>query len=70
LKAKACSEGGGVEVDGGSAIMTKSLMKRMAVTHFEAVVEAVACSGAGDEATTCSKAGIKDGRWRWQRGGF
>jgi hypothetical protein len=69
-RSKACSEGGRVKVDGGNTIMTKSLMKRMAVTRFEAVVEAAACSGAGDEATACSEVGIKDGRWWWRRGSF
>jgi hypothetical protein len=48
------SKGGGVEVDGGSVTMTKSLRKRT-----------VARSEAGVEAMTCSGAGIKDGRWQW-----
>jgi hypothetical protein len=55
-----CSEGGGVEVDGGSVIMTVSLRKRTAM----------ACSEAGIEVAVCSGAGIEDGKWRWQRGGF
>jgi hypothetical protein len=60
------SEGGGVEVDGGSAIMTKRLRKRMAVTRSKVEVEAAVCSGAGDEAAACSEAGIEDSRWqRW-----
>jgi hypothetical protein len=48
------SEEGGVEVDG--------LRKRMVTALFEAEVEVVACSEAGDEAATCSGARIKDGR--------
>jgi hypothetical protein len=56
----ACSEGGGVEVDGGSMIMTMSLRKRTAMARSEAGVEVVVCSGAG----------IEDGKWRQQRGGF
>jgi hypothetical protein len=50
----ACSEGGGVEIDGGSATMTKSLRKRTTAAQSEAGVEAVACSGAR----------IGDGRWQ------
>jgi hypothetical protein len=65
-----CSEGGGVEVDGSSTTMTKSLRKRMAAAHSEAGVEAVVCSRAGDEAAVCSGAGIEDGRWRRWRGSF
>jgi hypothetical protein len=45
--AVARSEGGGVEVDGGSTTMTKSLRKRTATTCSDAEVEATACSGAG-----------------------
>jgi hypothetical protein len=41
----ACSKGGRVEVDGGSAIMTKSSRKRTAPTRSE--VEAAACFGWG-----------------------
>jgi hypothetical protein len=52
-------EGGGVEVDGGSAIMTKSLRKRMAMARFEAGVKAVACSVAGDEARCASGLGSR-----------
>jgi hypothetical protein len=51
--AAAHSEGGRVEVDGSSAIMTKSLRKRTTVARSEAEVEVAVCSGAG----------IKDGRW-------
>jgi hypothetical protein len=64
------SEGGGVEVDGGSAIMTKSLRNRTAMTRFEARVEVAACSEDGDEAAACCRAGIEDGRWWQQRGSF
>jgi hypothetical protein len=64
------SKGGGVEVDNGSATMTKSLRKRMVAARSEAGVEVAACSRAGDEATVCSGAGIEDGRWWWWRGGF
>jgi hypothetical protein len=53
-------EGGRVEVDSGSATMTKSLRKRTAA----------ACSEAGVEAAACSEARIEDSRWRWRRGGF
>jgi hypothetical protein len=62
--AAARSEGGRVEVDSGSATMTKSLRKRMVMACSEAGVEAVACSEARDEAVACSRAGIEDGRWR------
>jgi hypothetical protein len=34
----ACSEGGGVEVDGGSVTMTKRLWKRTVAAHSEAEV--------------------------------
>jgi hypothetical protein len=64
------SEGGGVEVDGGSAIMTKSLRKRMAVARSKVKVEAAVCSGAGDEAAACSEAGIEDDRWQRQHDNF
>jgi hypothetical protein len=40
------SEGGGVEVNSGNAIMSKSLRERTAVAHSEAGVEVAACSGA------------------------
>jgi hypothetical protein len=56
----AYSDGGGVEVDSGSAIMTKSLRKRMVVARPEAGVEAAACSGTG----------VEDGRWRRRHSGF
>jgi hypothetical protein len=62
--AAACSEGGGVEVDGGSVTRTKSLRKRMAVACSEARVESTVCSRARDEAAACSGARIEDGRWR------
>jgi hypothetical protein len=62
--------GGGVEVDDGSAIMTKSLRKGMTATCSEAGVEAATCSGAGDEVMVCSGAGIEDDRWRRRHGGF
>jgi hypothetical protein len=69
--AVACFEGGGVEVDGSSVIMIKSLRKTTVVARSEAGVEAAACSGVGDEAVACSMAGIKDGRRRRRRcGGF
>jgi hypothetical protein len=55
-------EGGGVEVNG--------LRKRMAMMRSEARVEAVACSGDGNEAFACSEVGIEDGRWRWWRSEF
>jgi hypothetical protein len=58
--AVACSEGGEVEVDNDSAIMTKSFRKRKVVARSEAGPEVAACSGAG----------IEDGRWRWWRGSF
>jgi hypothetical protein len=48
------SEGGRVEVDGGSATMTKSLRKRTAT----------ACSEVGVEAAACSRAEIEDDRWQ------
>jgi hypothetical protein len=51
--AVACSEGGKVEVDGGSVTMTKSLRKRIVA----------ACCGDRDEAVACSGVGIMDGRW-------
>jgi hypothetical protein len=54
------SEGGGVEVDDGSATMTKSLRKRTAATRSEAGVKVASCSGVG----------IEDGRWHRWRGGF
>jgi hypothetical protein len=57
------SEGGGVEIDGCSATMTKSLRKRTAAAHSEAGDEAAVCTGAGDDVAACSRAGIKDGRW-------
>jgi hypothetical protein len=38
---------GGVDVDGDSATMTKSLRKRTTAARFEARVEAVACSRPG-----------------------
>jgi hypothetical protein len=63
-------EGGRVEVDGGSMIMTKSLRKRTTVARSEAKVKAAACSGARDEATGCSGARIEDGRWWWSHGSF
>jgi hypothetical protein len=66
----ACSEGGGVEVDGGGVTMTRSLRKRTAVARSEVGVEAAVCSGAGDEATTCSGAGIENGRWQRRCNGF
>jgi hypothetical protein len=43
--------------------MTKSLRKRTVVARFEGGVEATACSRDGDEATTCSGAGM------WMAGG-
>jgi hypothetical protein len=58
------SEGGGVEVNSGSATMTKSLRKRMAVACPADGVEAATCSEAGDEAAAFSGAGIEDGRWQ------
>jgi hypothetical protein len=61
-RAVVCSKGGGVEVNG--------LMKRMEAAHFEAGVEAAACSGASDELMVCSGAGIEDGRWWCKRNGF
>jgi hypothetical protein len=62
--AVACSEGGGVEVDGDSTTMTKSIGKRTVAARSEARVEVAVCSRAEDEATVCSRAGIEDGRWR------
>jgi hypothetical protein len=53
-------EGGGVEVDGGSATMTKSLRMRTVVACSEAEVKAAACSGAR----------IENGWWRRWRGDF
>jgi hypothetical protein len=53
-------KGGGVEVEGGSATMTKSMRKRTAVARCEARVEA----------TARSKVRVKDGRWRRRHGGF
>jgi hypothetical protein len=64
------SEGGGVEVDSGSATMSKSLRKRTAAAGSEARVKAATCSEAGDKATTCFRAGMEDGRWRQWRDGF
>jgi hypothetical protein len=58
--AVACSEGGKVEVDGGSVTMTKSLRKRIVA----------ACCGDRDEAVACSRVGIMDGRWWRRHGGF
>jgi hypothetical protein len=52
------SEGGRVEVDDGSATMTKSLRKRMAVICSKVGVKAVACSIAEDEAAECFEARI------------
>jgi hypothetical protein len=40
--------------------MNMSLRKRTAMARSEAGVEVAVCSGAG----------IEDGKWRWQRGGF
>jgi hypothetical protein len=69
-------EDGRVEVDSGGLLqgmqcrgrwwqhdMTKSLRKRTVVARFEGGVEATACSRDGDEATTCSGAGM------WMAGG-
>jgi hypothetical protein len=53
---EACSDRGGVEVDG--------LRKRTVAACFEAEVKAAACFGAGDEATMCSRDEIEDGKWR------
>jgi hypothetical protein len=64
------SEGGGVEVNGGSVTMTKSLTKRMVAARSEAGDKEAACSRGGDEASTCSRVGIEDDRWRQRRGGF
>jgi hypothetical protein len=43
------SEGGTVEVDSGSTIMTKSLRKRTTTARSEVEDEAAACSGAGSK---------------------
>jgi hypothetical protein len=64
------SEGGGVEVDGGSVTMTKSLRKRMAAARSKARVNTAACFRARVEAVVCSRVGIKDGRWRQRCGSF
>jgi hypothetical protein len=64
------SEGGGVEVDGDSTTMTKSLRKRTAAACSEAGVKVMLCSGVGDEAVASSGAGIEDGRWQRRCGGF
>jgi hypothetical protein len=56
-------EVGGVEVNGGSTTMTKSLRMRMTTTRSEARVEAAVCSKADDDVVACSVAGIEDGRW-------
>jgi hypothetical protein len=64
------SEGGGVEIDGCSVTMTKSLRKRTAAAHSEAGDEAAVCTGAGDEVAACSRAGIEDDRWRRRHDGF
>jgi hypothetical protein len=64
------SEGGGVEVNGGSTTMTKSLMKRIAAACSEAEVEVVASSRVGDKKMACSNAEIKEDRWRQWHGGF
>jgi hypothetical protein len=53
------SEGGGVEVDGGSATMIKSLRKRTTVACFEVGVEAVASCRAEDGAVVCSELGSR-----------
>jgi hypothetical protein len=53
------SEGGKVEVDG--------LRKRMTMARSEVMVEAVACSKAGDEAAASSGTGIEDGRRQQHR---
>jgi hypothetical protein len=58
------SEGDGVEVDGGSVTMTKSLRKRTAAARSEARVKAATCSGVGDEVAMCSGAEIEDNKWR------
>jgi hypothetical protein len=68
--AAACSEGGRVEVNRSSTIMTKSLRKRTVVGRSEGGVEALACSGDRDEAAACSRATIVDERWRQQHGRF
>jgi hypothetical protein len=67
------SEGGGVEVDGGrkrtatalseaDGVKVDDLRKMTAMTRTEARVEVAAYSKAGDEATTCARARINDGR--------
>jgi hypothetical protein len=58
----AWSKGGGVEVNGSSMTMTKSLRKTTTVTCCEAGDEAAACSRAGDEAAACFRVGIEDNR--------
>jgi hypothetical protein len=63
-------EGGGVEGDGDSTTMTKSLRKRIVAACSEARVEVAACSGVGDEVAPCSGAEIEDDMWRRRRGGF
>jgi hypothetical protein len=64
------SKGGGVEVDLGSAIMTKSLRKRTVAARSEAGVEVAACFGAEDEAAACSEVGIENSSWWRRHGGF
>jgi hypothetical protein len=59
--AAARSEGGGVEVDLGSATMTKSLRKRTVAARSEAGVKVATCFGAEDEAAACSEVGIENG---------
>jgi hypothetical protein len=66
----ACFEGGRVEVDSGSATMTKSLRKWTVAACSKAEVEVVGCSRARDKPVACSGAGIKDSRWQWQCGNF
>jgi hypothetical protein len=84
--AAARSEGGGVELDGGSTLRgrrgrwrrcnndqerrTDGLWKRMMVACYKDGVEAIKCFGAGDEAVACSRAKIEDGRWWWRHDGF
>jgi hypothetical protein len=55
------SEGGGFEVDGGSATMTKSLRKRTATARSEGRAKAMTCSK--DEGEACSGVRIVDDRW-------
>jgi hypothetical protein len=68
------AQGSGVEVDGGDALRgsgveVNNLRKTATVACSEAGVEAIAWSGAGDEAAVCSRARIEDGRWRrWHDG--